>query len=589
MSYFFSLGVIIILIKSIRKDLQSCFEKLGYPARDVSVTFSDRPDLCHYQSNNAFRLAKALKKTPLAIAGELANEFNARFSYAKAEAAAPGFVNFSVKEEGFTGHLQELLEDERCGVKPLEEPLKIIVDYGGPNIAKPLHVGHLRSAVIGECMKRLAAFLGNRVLGDIHLGDWGLQMGLTIAGIMEKFDASPYFEGRRPETPPFTVDDLNEIYPYAIERSKTDEEFMELAQEITLKLQKHEKGYYEIWEDMCRVSIDDIKQDYGKLNVEFDLWYGESSCDSYVEPMLEDMIKRGLAYESDGALVMDVSLPDDEKPVPPVLLRKSNGAQIYASTDLATLAMRMKEVDPDEIWYFTDARQALHFEQVFRAAYKSGIVKKETKLMHFPFGTVNGKDGKPFKTREGGVMKLKDLIAMITEAADSLLSPAAKEADADAARKVGVAALKYGDLMCNRIRNYTFDIDKFLQFDGKTGSYLLYTLVRIRSLFEKLGEESAQIDKAKLKVTSDLEKNILLKMEMLAAAYRQSYEEKLPNYICDAVFDLANAFNVFYGSCRILGEPDPWKRSTWIALSRIVGNMLRQTLHVLGIEPVTAM
>ena len=582
------MGVINILISKLKSDLISCFDKLGYPHEDVTVTFSDRPDLCHFQCNTAFRLAKTLGKKPLDIASLLADEFNRNVSYAKAEAAPPGFINFTVQDEGFTGRLLELADDPRCGVEPLSKTVKIVLDYGGPNIAKPLHVGHLRSAVIGECMKRLARFLGCDVTGDIHLGDWGLQMGLTIAAIMEKYDVSSYFEGSKPDTPPFTVEDLNEIYPYASARSKTDEEFMKLAQDITYRLQNHEKGYYEIWEDMCAVSIADVKIDYKKLNVEFDLWYGESTCDGYVNPMIDDMTAKGLTYESDGALVMDVSRPDDDKPVPPVILRKSSGAQIYASTDLATIVMRMKEIGPDEIWYFTDARQSLHFEQVFRAARKAGIVRPETKLFHFSFGTVNGKDGKPFKTREGGVMQLKDLIAMITEAADKLLSPAAKEADADAARKVGVAALKYGDLMCNRNRNYIFDIDKFVQFDGKTGSYLLYTLVRIRSLFAKIGNDP-QIDYGAVKVQSDLEKDILLKTEMLAAAYHQSYEEKLPNYICDAVFDLANAYNVFYGSCRIIGETDPQKRNTWIALSRLVGNMLRQTLDVLGIEPVSAM
>jgi len=580
--------VIIILINKLKSDLIKCFERLEYPAENVTVTFSDRPDLCHFQCNAAFQLAKTLRKKPLDIASGLADEFNKNVSYARAEAAAPGFINFTVQEEGFTGRLLELAADSRCGVEPLSYPRRIILDYGGPNIAKPLHVGHMRSAVIGECMKRLARFLGCDVIGDIHLGDWGLQMGLTIAGIIEKFDVSAYFEGRRPETPPFTVDDLNEIYPYTSARSKTDEEFKKLAQEITYKLQNQEKGYYEIWEDMCAISIADIKKDYQKLNVEFDLWYGESTCDSFVNPMIDDMTSKGLTFESEGALVMDVSHPNDDKPVPPVILRKSSGAQIYASTDLATIVMRMKEIEPDEIWYFTDARQVLHFEQVFRAARKAGIVKPETKLYHFPFGTVNGKDGKPFKTREGGVMQLKDLIAMITEAADKLLSPGAKDADADTARKVGVAALKYGDLMCNRNRNYIFDIDKFVQFDGKTGSYLLYTLVRIQSLFAKIGDD-LKLEMDAVKVQTDLERNILLKMEMLAASYHQSFEEKLPNFICDAVFDLANAFNVFYGSCKIMGETDPQKRNTWIILSKVVGNMLRQTLNVLGIEPVAAM
>jgi len=581
-------GVITILIKQIKKDLAGCFERLGYPLEDLSVTFSDRPDLCHYQCNSAFKLAKTLRKKPLDIVKELAEEFNKAASYAVAEAAPPGFLNFRINDNGFTQLLLDLYEDKRCGVDELECPPRIIIDYGGPNIAKPLHVGHLRSAIIGEAMKRLARFLGCEVTGDIHLGDWGLQMGLVIAGLLEKYDLSGYFEGKKPQEPPFTVDDLNSVYPEASARSKTDEEFYKLAQEITYKLQQREKGYYDIWEDVCAVSIADIKGDYEKLNVQFDLWYGESTCSEYIDPMIEDMTKRGLTYESDGALVMDVGLPDDDKPIPPVMLRKSNGAHLYHSTDLGTILMRMRQQDPDEIWYFTDARQVLHFEQVFRAARKAGIVRPETKLAHYPFGTVNGKDGKPFKTREGGIMQLKDLISLVTEAAEKLLSDEAKNEGADTARKVGVAALKFGDLICNRIRNYIFDIDKFLQFDGKTGSYLLYTLVRIRSIFDRLGNEAA-VNVDDIKVRSELEKDILLKMEMLASSYYQAYEEKLPNYICDAMYELANAFNVFYGSCRILGQTDPQKRNTWIALCVITGRMLEQTLDILGIDTVNAM
>ncbi|MGI6576640.1 MAG: arginine--tRNA ligase [Eubacteriales bacterium] len=581
-------GVIIILLKQIRKDLGKCFERLGYPMEDLSVTFSDRPDLCHYQCNSAFKLAKSLRKKPLDIVQGLAAEFNNTVSYATAEAVAPGFLNFNVNDKGFTQLLKNLHEDKLCGVDKLDSPPRVVIDYGGPNIAKPLHVGHLRSAVIGEAMKRLARFLGCEVTGDIHLGDWGLQMGLVIAGLLDKYDLSGYFEDNKPQNPPFTVDDLNSIYPEASARSKTDEEFYSLAQEITYKLQQQEKGYYDIWEDICAVSIEDIKGDYEKLNVQFDLWYGESTCRDFIDPMIDDLTERGLTYESDGALVMDVDKPDDSKPVPPVMLRKSSGAHLYHSTDLGTILQRMKQQDPDEIWYFTDARQALHFEQVFRAARKAGIVKPDTKLAHYPFGTVNGKDGKPFKTREGGTMQLKDLISLVTDAAEKLLSDGAKKEDTDTARKVGVAALKYGDLMCNRIRNYIFDIDKFLQFDGKTGSYLLYTLVRIRSIFAKLGDEAA-IDIDDIDVRSELESNILLKMEMLANSYYQAYEEKLPNYICDALYELANSFNVFYGSCRILGETDPHKRSTWIALCKITGRMLEQTLDILGIETVNAM
>ncbi len=574
-----------MLINQLNQDLSLCAGQLGWPADRIAVTYSDRPDLCQFQCNAPFRLAKELHRPPMAIATELAEAFARKFNYAAAAPAAPGFLNFTVTDNALSRQLKEFNEDSRCGVEKTPAPRRIIIDYGGPNIAKPLHVGHLRSAVIGESLKRLARFLGHQVYGDVHLGDWGTQMGLVIAGLEERYDLSGYFGSSLPR-PRFTLDDLNEIYPQASARAKTDEAFREKAQEITCRLQNREKGYYTLWQDVCEVSVSDIQKDYRKLDVEFDLWYGESTCDRYVDPMLQSMAEKGLTYESDGALVMDVNQPEDEKPMPPILLRKSNGARLYASTDLATLCQRQEEFAPDEVWYVVDARQALHLEQVFRCAKKSGIVPKETRLIHIPFGTVNGKDGKPFKTREGGTMKLKDLIAMISEAAEQLLSPGALTQDPQAPRKVGCAALKFGDLVCNRIKNYIFDLEKFIQFDGKTGSYLLYTLVRIRSLLAKAESDGTGIDPV---ITTQEERDVLMKLQLLATSYQQAYEEKLPNYICEAVYDLANAYNVFYGSCRILSEENQQKKNTWLALSRAVGEAMEQALFVLGIEPVPAM
>ena len=574
-----------MLIRTLNKDLRAAAETLNYPVEKINVTYSDRPDLCQFQCNAAFALAKELHCPPIKIAEALANRFNETYPYAKAEAVAPGFLNFSVSDAAFSALLDELLTDPNCGVEKTDHPRKIVIDYGGPNIAKPLHVGHLRSAVIGECLKRLARFLGNDVTGDVHLGDWGTQMGLVIAGLEERYDMSCYFGAKTPK-PHFTLEDLNEIYPLASARSKTDEPFRQKAQEITFRLQKHEEGYYKLWQDICAISVADIKKDYAALNVEFDLWNGESTCDAYVNPMIDGFVQQNLAYESYGALVMDVAEETDEKPMPPIILRKSNGAQLYASTDLATICERMETLNPDEIWYVVDARQGLHFEQVFRCARKTGLVSPETKLIHIPFGTVNGKDGKPFKTREGGTMKLKDLIAMISEAAEKLLSPGALQLDPDAPRKVGCAALKYGDLVCNRTKNYIFDIDKFVQFDGKTGSYLLYTLVRIRSLLAKAGQPSPD---AGIEISLPEERDVLMKMQLLSSAYRQAYNEKLPSFLCEASYDLANAFNVFYGNHKIMGEPDPIRRNTWIALSAAVGKLLEQTLNILGMETVPAM
>ncbi len=574
-----------MLINKLNADLRAAAEELGYPTEKITVTYSDRPDLCHYQCNAAFALAKELRNAPIKIAGALAEKFAEKFSYAKADVAAPGFLNFTVTDEEFSDLLRELLADPRCGVEKTDDPKKIVIDYGGPNIAKPLHVGHLRSAVIGEALKRLCVFLGHDVTGDIHLGDWGTQMGLVIAGLQERYDLSCYFGGEG-EKPEITLADLNEVYPMASARSKEDEAFRAKAQDITFRLQKHEEGYYRLWQDICAISISDIKKDYAALNVEFDLWNGESTCDKYVDPMIESFIEKGYAYESDGALVMDVAEEGDEKPMPPIILRKSNGAQIYASTDLATIIERMETIDPDEMWYVVDARQGLHFEQVFRCARKTGLVKEDTVMIHVPFGTVNGTDGKPFKTREGGTMKLKDLIALISDAAGKQLSEGALAQDPDAPRKVGCAALKYGDLVCNRTKNYIFDIDKFVQFDGKTGSYLLYSLVRINSLLAKAGAPDPE---RKILITSKEEREVLMKMQLLVTAYSQAYADKLPSFLCEAAYDLANAFNVFYGTHKIMAEADPVKKNTWIALSAAAGNLLKQTLTVLGMETVPAM
>ncbi len=574
-----------MLIRKLSDDLREIARGLGYPEEKITVTYSDRPDLCHFQCNGAFALAKELRCAPLQIAGTLAEQFSKTYTYASAEVAPPGFLNFKVTDETFGELLADFLQDPRCGVERTSSPKKIVIDYGGPNIAKPLHVGHLRSAVIGEALKRLSVFLGHNVTGDVHLGDWGTQMGLVIAGLEERYDLSHYF-GKETPKPQITLADLNEVYPLASARSKTDEAFRAKAQDITFRLQKHETGYYTLWQDICAISIADIKKDYKALNVEFDLWNGESTCDRYVDPMIDAFEQQGFAYESEGALIMDVAEESDEKPMPPIILRKSNGAQIYASTDLATIRERMETLDPDEIWYVVDARQGLHFEQVFRCARKTGMVKEDTVLLHIPFGTVNGTDGKPFKTREGGTMKLKDLIAMISEAAGKQLSEGALAQDPDAARKVGCAALKYGDLVCNRNKNYIFDIDKFVQFDGKTGSYLLYSLVRIHSLLSKAGQPDLSLP---MQIEDKEQREVLMKMQLLVSAYEQAYNEKLPSFLCEAAYDLANAFNIFYGSHKIMGETDPIRRNTWITLSAAVGELLEQTLTVLGIEMVPAM
>ena len=569
-----------MILDRIHLALRIALGAAGFPEEEGRVDFSDRPDLCDFQTNCAFALAKKARVNPLLIAQKIADAFVC--DGVNVACVKPGFINFSVESEQFARDLLAICGDERCGAGLTTIPKRILIDYGGPNIAKPLHVGHLRSAVIGECLKRLAKFLGHDVLGDIHLGDWGKQMGLVILGLMEKFDLHHYFDDTpdEPVAPPFHVDDFEEIYPWASARAQTDKTYEARAQDITFRLQNHERGYYQIWRDICRLSIEDIKADYLLLDVSFDLWYGESTCDAYVDPLLERLIEEGYAHESEGALILEVEEDGDDHPMPPVILRKSSGAQVYASTDLATLVQRREMMRPDEIWYVVDGRQKLHFQQVFRAAVKTGVMPESTKLIHVPFGTVNGPDGTPFKTREGGVMRLRDLIDMVLQAA-AAKSPLAA-GDPEVARKIGVAALKFGDLINNRGRNYIFDLDKFLRFEGKTGPYIQYTVARINSLFIKAGGPPT-VDGA-ICLNDSLFTRIVIHIYKLNLSYEQAFDAKLPNLICDACFGLANAFNEMYDKYRILTQTDATLKNTLLTLCYTVRKCLIQALTILGID-----
>lgn len=557
--------------------ISAAFVARGYDASYGTVTVSNRPDLCHYQCNGALPAAKAHKKNPLAIAGEVADGLRGDTRFASIETAPPGFINLRLSD-GFLAELsQNMAADERL-LLPLMERKTIVVDYGGPNVAKPLHVGHLRSAIIGDSLCRLARFLGHKVVGDIHLGDWGLQMGLVIAALEDK------------GSPSFTAGDLNELYPAASARSKTDAAFAERAAERTAALQRGEPALRAMWRQIRDVSVADLKGSYEILGVSFDCWYGESDADPYIVRVMEVLRERSLLRESDGALVVDVALPDDKEPMPPMIAQKSNGADIYGTTDLGTLLQRKEDYSPDEVWYVVDNRQAFHFKQVFRCAKLAGILSgdgKDTACLHVPFGTMNGKDGKPYKTREGGVMRLSDLIGTVIENALRKVNesdiPMTEEERAAAARKLGMAALRVGDMQNHRTKDYIFDMERFLASEGKTGPYLQYTVVRIRSVLAKAAEQKLSAG-AILPPESDAERDLMLSFPLVSDALLRAFADKAPSAICDILFEVAGRFNHFYFEHKILQNPDEARRASWLALLTLTDRLLFILLDILGVE-----
>ncbi|MBR7143227.1 MAG: arginine--tRNA ligase [Clostridia bacterium] len=571
--------------------VSDAFERCGYDRALGVVQVSARPDLCQFQCNGAMAAAKRYRKAPALIAGEVAACLQDVDCLAKAEVAAPGFLNLTLTDEALKQAVEAMLSEERFGIPGAEKDECIVVDYGGPNVAKPLHVGHLRAAVIGEAIKRLAKALGYRTVGDVHLGDWGLQMGLVIAKLAQEqpelcyFD--PQYEGEYPAEPPVTLADLSRLYPEASALSKVDKEFYATAAQATFDLQNGRRGYMALWKHLTALSVADLKKNYANICVDFDVWYGESDSDPYIAPMLEDLISRGLAREDDGALVMDVAREDDASPMPPALIRKSDGSCLYVTTDMATICQRMKDFKPDQILYVVDNRQSLHFEQVFRAVRQAGYADESVKLEFCGFGTMNGKDGKPYKTRDGGVMRLSDLIALITEAALAKITEAGfsdfDEAEKqEVARKVGVAALKYGDLMNQRSKDYVFDLDKFLSFEGKTGPYLLYTVVRINSLLAK-AEAAGAKPSALLAPQSETERALMLRAALTSYPLWQAMREKAPNVVCDNAYETAALLNKFYNETRIIACEDEAQRGSWLTLLAFVRDLLRFQLDVLGI------
>ena len=580
------------IIDLIEKEMEKAFEKAGYDKSYAKVTISNRPDLCEYQCNGAMAGAKAYKKAPIMIAGDVTGNISEDSCIKEADAVPPGFINIRLKESFVADYLNEMKEDADLGLAKAVSPKMIIVDYGGPNVAKPLHVGHLRSAIIGESLKRIARAMGHKVLGDIHLGDWGYQMGLIITELKSRKPELPYFddgfEGDYPKEAPFTISELEEIYPTASSRAKEDDAYREEALNATYLLQNGHRGYTAVWNHIMDISVADLKKNYANLGVSFDLWKGEADAQKYIPDMLSRLKEEGYAHVDDGALVIDVQEETDTKEVPPCMIQKSDGASLYGTTDLATLVQREEDYHPDEIIYVVDKRQELHFVQVFRAAKKTGIVREETSLKFLGFGTMNGKDGKPFKTREGGVMRLENLIAEIEDEMFKKISDnrtVSEENAADTARIVGMSAIKYGDLSNQASKDYVFDVDRFTSFEGNTGPYILYTIVRIKSILNKYRESGKETDGIKIESAhSESEKALMLEAAKYNEVIQTSFEELAPHKICAYIYELANVFNRFYHETKILAEEDENKRNSYIALLVLTKEVLEACIELLGFE-----
>lgn len=580
------------IIDLIGEELANGFVQAGYDASYGKVTISNRPDLCEYQCNGALAGAKAYKKAPFMIAEDVAEKIKDRPCFEEVSVVKPGFINLKLQKTYIANYLNQMKDDQDLGLEKVEDPRMILVDYGGPNVAKPLHVGHLRSAIIGESVKRIARKMGHKVLGDIHLGDWGYQMGLIITELMERKPELPYFqeeyEGEYPKEAPFTIGELEEIYPTASQKAKEDEAYREKALHATYLLQNGHRGYTALWNHIIQVSVSDLKKNYANLHVEFDLWKGESDAQAYIPDMVERLKTEGYAHIDDGALVVDVEEETDTKDVPPCIIQKSDGASLYSTTDLATLVQREEDYHPDQVIYLADKRQELHFVQVFRTAKKTGIVPEETDLKFLGFGTMNGKDGKPFKTREGGVMRLENLIAEIEgEMLKKIMDNRTVEEEEarKTARLVGLAAIKYGDLSNQASKDYVFDVDRFTSFEGNTGPYVLYTIVRIKSILNKYQADGGNLaGLCVMPADSDSEKALQLEASKYNDVMAAAYEELAPHKICAYIYDLANAFNRFYHEVKILAEEDAKKKQSYIALLLLVRCVLEECIEVLGFE-----
>lgn len=580
------------IVEKITEQLQNAFAECGYDRKYAKVSLSNRPDLCEYQCNGAMAAAKEYKKAPFMIADEVVAKLDKNPLFDRIESVKPGFINIILSGQAVADYVNEMAQAKQFGYENPEKPKTVIVDYGGANAAKPLHVGHLRSAIIGESVKRIARFAGHHVIGDVHLGDWGLQMGLIITELHERKPELCYFDenydGAYPEEAPFTIAELEEIYPTASKRSKEDEPYKEAAMQATYELQHGRKGYQALLQHILNVSVTDLKRNYANLNVSFDLWKGESDAQPYIPDMVQKMKDDGFAYVSDNALVVDVKEDTDTKEVPPCMLLKSDGASLYTTTDLATIVERMKLYNPDEIIYVVDKRQEMHFIQVFRCARKCGLVTDETGLKFLGFGTMNGKDGKPFKTRDGGVMRLEYLLKDINEEMLKKIE-ASRPMDEEEAEKiskiVGLSAVKYGDLSNQASKDYIFDVDRFTSSEGNTGPYILYTIVRIKSILRKYEEIGGTAGDGQITASAnESEKALQLELTKFNSVMETAYEESAPHKICAYIYDLANAFNKFYHETKILGSEDEAAKKSWIALLLLTRKVLETCIDLLGFE-----
>ena len=579
-------------IGCIEEVMMEAFKASGYEEKFGKVTVSNRPDLCEYQCNGAMAAAKAYRKAPIMIANDVVEKLQDKSIFESAKAVNPGFINLKLDRDFLASYLNQMTEDENLSVEKTGSPKTIVIDYGGPNVAKPLHVGHLRSAIIGESIKRMGRFLGHKVIGDVHLGDWGLQMGLIITELSKRQPDLVYFDkdyqGEYPQEAPFTVSELEEIYPTASKKSKEDEDYKNEALEATLELQQGRRGYRALWEQIMKVSVADLKRNYEKLSVDFDLWKGESDADSYIPGLVEYLKGKGYAYQDQGALVVDVKEEKDTKEIPPCMILKSDGASLYTTTDLATIVQREEDYHPDEIIYVVDKRQELHFVQVFRCAKKTGLVPDSTELSFVGFGTMNGKDGKPFKTREGGVMRLERLISEINEEMYKKIveNRSVKGDDAHkTAEMVGLSAIKYGDLSNQASKDYVFDVDRFTSFEGNTGPYILYTIVRIKSILNRYKEEGGNPEEGViLGAANDSEKALMMVLSRLNSVIQPAFQEKAPHKICSYIYELANAFNSFYHETKILGEENEKQKTSWIQVLVLTKKVLETCIGLLGFE-----
>lgn len=577
--------------------VSEAFVAEGVAADFGEVVVSQRPELADYQCNGALGAAKGLGRNPREIAESVARHIDEPDVVESIEVAGPGFLNLTVVDEYLAGSLAEVGDSARLGVEKIGDPRTVVVDYGGPNMSKALHVGHLRAAVIGESLKRIFRFLGYNTIGDIHIGDWGMPVGQLIVELEDRQPDLAYFDpeydsavdGPYPAESPVTLDDLSDMYPIITKRCAEEPETAERARQATFDLQNGREGYLALWKHFHVVSVDEQRKDFGSLDVEFDVWYGESTVHDRLGPMVRDLLSSGVATESEGATIIAVEQPDDKKEMPPLLLTRSDGSYLYSTTDLATIDMRVSDMGMDAGLYVVDARQSLHFEQVFRAARRAGIAPDETVLEHIGFGTVNGKDGKPFKTREGGVLRLGDLISLVTEGARERLDEAhiaeeypPEERDA-IARQVGLAALKFGDLSNHRMSNYVFDLDRFSAFEGKTGPYLQYSAVRIKSILRKAGEMGL-VPGELISPTVEQERTLMLRLLRLQEVVYRSATLRAPNVIAEYAFEVATDFSRFYEHCHILSENDASQQASWLALVEVTLRVLDTLLYLLGIE-----